>query len=251
MRLKLKLQHPTNSLLPLNYQHYLSAVIYKMLGQAAPAFASWLHDRGFESSGRNYKLFTFGRLEPQKYQIDRQRGLLQMQTNSSDLIVSFYVDDALQHFVQGLFLAQHFQLGDAFVRTDFFVEGVEILKAPLFSDRMTWKTRSPICISQRQAGKRYAQYLAPDHPDYGRLMVANLRRKWLSVTADPAAEHHTGFEFELLGSPHSKLIQVKNSQIRAYEFQFTLETAPELQKTAYYAGFGEKNAQGFGLVIEK
>lgn len=248
MRLQLKLRHDTNSILPLNYQHFISAFIYKMLAQSAPEFTAWLHDQGFETNGKRYKLFTFGRLEPEKYQIDRQRQLLQLQTDTSFLIISFHVEDALQHFVQGLFQAQKFRLGDAFLGTDFAVEQIQILAAPAFQQSMQWRTLSPICVSHKTMAERYAQYLAPDHPEYGALMLGNLCRKANSLSTDPDMVINTDFHFELIGEYRSKLIRIKNSKIRAFEFHFLLETDPHLQKMGYYAGFGEKNAQGFGLV---
>lgn len=248
MRLQLKLRHPHNSLLPLNYQHYISAFIYKMLAQSAPEFTTWLHNQGFEKDGKHYKLFTFGRLRPQKYQIDAQRQLLQLQAENSNLTISFYVDDALQHFVQGLFQAQTFYLGDAFIGTDFEVEQINILPTPNFTDHMSWKVLSPMCISQKEKAARYAQYLAPDHPNYGALLWGNLLRKTKSVLSETDDLANTEFKFELLGDYRSKLIQIKNSKIRAFEFDFQLSADPVLQKMGYYAGFGEKNAQGFGLV---
>ena len=63
MRVKLTLlatQQATT--LPLNYNHAVASLIYDTLGHASAAFAARLHDEGFTSDGRRFKLFTFSRL---------------------------------------------------------------------------------------------------------------------------------------------------------------------------------------------
>lgn len=47
-------------MLPMDYQYYLSAWIYKVLKQADSDFASFLHEKGYgQSETKLYKLFCF------------------------------------------------------------------------------------------------------------------------------------------------------------------------------------------------
>ncbi|MFQ6116059.1 MAG: CRISPR-associated endoribonuclease Cas6, partial [bacterium] len=64
MRIKLSLRPKGKTTqIPINYQYPLSAAIYKILQQASPAYAEFLHDKGYPApSGRLMKLFTFSRL---------------------------------------------------------------------------------------------------------------------------------------------------------------------------------------------
>jgi len=70
MRVKLTLtalQRAT--VLPLNYQHAAAAMIYATLGQASATFAARLHDTGFQTDGRTFKLFTFSRLTTRRARV--------------------------------------------------------------------------------------------------------------------------------------------------------------------------------------
>ena len=62
MRLKLTLSAKENVVLPVNYQHFLSAVIYQFIGTASAEHARWLHDHGFKSDSKHFKHFTFSKL---------------------------------------------------------------------------------------------------------------------------------------------------------------------------------------------
>jgi CRISPR-associated endoribonuclease Cas6 len=41
---------------------------------------------------------------------------------------------------------------------------------------------------------------------------------------------------------------VQGTKVKGFELQFWAEGNPELLKIGYEAGFGERNAQGFGMV---
>ncbi|HYX71537.1 MAG TPA: hypothetical protein VE732_02095, partial [Nitrososphaera sp.] len=63
MRVKLTfLASKRNATLPLNYNHAVAGLIYRMIGNASEEFATALHDEGYEADRRRFKLFTFSRL---------------------------------------------------------------------------------------------------------------------------------------------------------------------------------------------
>ncbi len=59
--------------------------------------------------------------------------------------------------------------------------------------------------------------------------------------------------FKLLSKPYSKKISVfkkdnpKPTDTIGYEFDFEITAPPEFLRIGYYAGFGVKNANGFGF----
>jgi CRISPR-associated endoribonuclease Cas6 len=250
MRLKLSIHHRYNSVLPLNYQYFLSAFIYRTLARSAPEFAEWLHQKGFEQDGRHYKLFTFGKIEPQHYRIDPERKILQLSCEQSQLTLSFWVSEAMQHFVSGLFQDQTFYIGDAIIGTEFQVAQIQVLPRPDFQPTMRWQLASPACISYQQAGRKHAQYLPPDHPEYSRLLHQHLLRKVASMHPDvPDDLSEAAFQFQPFGKSRSKLMHIKDGiKVRGFEYAFEMTAPPLLQEAAYFAGLGEKNAQGFGLI---
>ena len=71
----------------LNYQYECSAVIYKILSQSDEAYARWLHDNGFRTDGKQFKLFTFSRLNISKWK--RQGDSLQLLSDTVEWEISF------------------------------------------------------------------------------------------------------------------------------------------------------------------
>lgn len=255
MRLLLTLQHQPNQPLPINYQWLIASWIYRTLEKADPEFSHWLHERGFGHHGKQYKLFTFGNLDPLRYRIDKAARAFVLAQPPTRLLLSFYVDEAIQHFVVGLFKDQCFTLNSGPFRVNFEVVGLEMLPKPNFQNRLRFHLLTPLCVSRRLDNQRYADYLHPDEPDYGELLVRNLLHKQQALQQQTAGVDPTPFEidfsyrFECLSEPRSKLLTIKGVQVRGFLFDFALTAPAELLEIGYYAGFGEKNSGlGMGMV---
>lgn len=255
MRLQITLNHDPKQVLPINYQYLISSWIYRTLGNADSDFARQLHHQGYDFGGRRYKLFTFSDLHPRRYDINGKARTFQLTQAPTQLVLSFYIDDALQHFVVGLFQNLKFTLasGTAF-KVDFEIGSIEILPKLNFQPTMQFRLQTPICISQDQVGKRYAQYLAPTHEDYATLLVQNLLRKQRALQSVSASDQNLPLSlpptnFRLLSTPKKSPRTIKNIKMIGYVFDFELSAPVELLELGYYAGFGEKNsALGMGMV---
>jgi len=264
MRLQLSLQCRPGSRIPFNYQYEISSWIYRTLAQADPAFAEWLHQQGYTLEGqKRFKLFTFSHLQLQPpFQPEPQRQSIRLDSGQARLTLSFLLDDTLEHFVGGLFRQQEFGLGNPrFYPADFSVVSVEILPRPVFMPTMRFRALSPICLGTVVDYNPHAQYLSPLDDDYERLLLQNLTYKFSTAAhyAPAGPIHHNpdlSAHFELLSEPRKKGITLKahtpqETQVIGYTFDFELTAPPHLLETGYYAGFGEKNAQGFGCVAER
>lgn len=110
MRLKLTLQalHKP-ALLPFNYQYPISSAIYKIIQSADAKYASFLHDIGYGEGNKNFKLFTFSDI---KTPLVKNGDRMVLQTGQAELIVCFYVPEAAENFIKGLFLNQQLQIAD-------------------------------------------------------------------------------------------------------------------------------------------
>lgn len=256
MRLSITLQHRSGEALPINYPWLISSWVYRTLEKASPEFSHWLHDQGFGYEGRNYKLFTFSPLQPQRYRIDREQRAFILAEGPTRLILSFYIDEALQHFVMGLFKDQTFYLQSGRFRVDFTVQTLRMLSRPEFHSSMNFRLLTPLCVSYQREGEKYPNYLHPTDPRYSELLIRNLLRKRAALQteppelAGPADDINFSYRFECLSEPKSKLLSIKGIQVRGYLFDFTLAAPAELLEMGYYAGFGEKNSGvGMGMVL--
>ena len=259
MRLKLTLNCRPNSVLSLNYQYALQAVIYKVLESADPVFSHWLHEHGYEASGKNFKLFTFSELRGTPFFIDKIRKTIQFQGNTLMWQVSFHVDEGIEKFVMGLFQNQTLEVVTPDGRAHFTVQGVEMLPPPPFAETLRFRATSPICISEQTETDKQPQYLHPSHENFERLFFSNLKNKHEAITHYPSPITH-----EILPITHHPLLMILSEprmkglttykkdldrpiKTIGYTFDFEVTAPVAWLRIGYDAGFGGKNSSGFGF----
>lgn len=266
MRISLQLLPGSNgAVVPLNYQYPLSAAIYKILKKASPAYAEFLHDKGYQAaSGRLMKLFTFSKLWiPQVRRVTNGlkggNGFWRLQIGSPML------DEFVQNFVLGLFDTAEIAIGSKGTHAEFQVQQVETLPVPEFTNKMRFKCLSPIVASttREQNGRLKIYYYRPDDEALSEALHKNLLEKYDIIKGSQKATFFEKIAFsdfselkfclEPQDKPKSKLITIKEgtpeeTRIKCFESYFTLEGSPELMQTAWECGLGEHNSQGFGMV---
>lgn len=245
MRIELQLSTQNGSILPYNYEYALSAWIYKMLDKADPVFAEWLHQQGYSltDSHKRYKLFTYSKIRPRGYFRDK-RGI-GLETGKATLQLSFLVDEAMQNFVMGVFQNQTLDIITRNGRVSFAIEGVNVLPNPQFKPIMKFRATKPIFMSIGAASNKHAQYISPQHPQYSELFINNLIDKAETLGLEPTTSLT---HFQCLSEPVSRMLRVKSTNIRAFNFDFLVTAPPELIRVGYFAGFGGKNSSlGLGF----
>ncbi|KEO71993.1 hypothetical protein, partial [Anditalea andensis] len=151
MRFKIKLTRTSRTkFLPLNYQYELSAVIYRIIDSANAAFAAFLHDEGYSAFGRQFRLFTFSRLDFAGNKIHRDRGVIEHYGQEASFEISFLIDRAAEEFIRGLFMAQAFRIGDQISSIDYLVSSIETVRPPVFQQTMHYRCLSPLFIRQKR-----------------------------------------------------------------------------------------------------
>lgn len=268
MRLKLSLSSKKPIRLPFNYQHFLTAVIYRLIARASAEHAQWLHDRGYGDEKKLFKHFTFSKLISDRKPAIQGRDLLF--PAHITWLVSMAVPVTLQNFVMGLFEQQEFWLESP--DKIFRIESVETLPDPVFADRMKFITLSPIFVKKPYSvitdgqPKLKAEHLLPDHPEFSQILRKNLVNKYLSLeySDNSANENFDSLPFEFIAdegyiarrggfSKISKLITLyegkpEETKNRAFECPFFLRGHPQLIQLAYDSGLGHDNAMGFGMI---
>lgn len=248
MRLKLQLQTQKGNMLPFNYEYAISAWIYKTLSEANPAFATWLHDKGYslKDNHRKFKLFTYSKITAVKpFRVIKRKGIL-LQNGQAHLTLSFLIDKAMQDFVIGLFQSQSLNLHIRAGQIDFSITNVEILAEPSFQPVMQFRATTPIFISKRVENVPHPVYISPENDDhYKTFFINNLIEKAKALGEDTPT---TLTDLKVLNQPKSKLLNIDKTNIKAFEFDFILVAPVELIRIGYYAGFGGKNSSlGLGF----
>ena len=263
MRLKIKLKCSSTFHLPINYNHALSAAIYKLLRFGSKEFAEFLHNIGYKNAGKTYKLFSFA-LRFDKFKIQNQTIHLIAPT-ASLIITSPLVEEFMQNFVSGTFQEQHIEIYGSNTRTIFSIEQIESLPAPGFYDKMKFRMLSPLILSTKQQYKGklkqyYFRYYDPID-EINRVLNINLLSKYEIIKN----KKYTGAGVEIKWDEKyiqrmnakkkrlTKKVTVRkgeliNIDIIGNQLPFEIEGDTELIKVGYQCGFGEKNSLGFGLV---
>ncbi|MFT3740384.1 MAG: CRISPR-associated endoribonuclease Cas6 [Breznakibacter sp.] len=252
MRFKITLT-PTGRyrMLPIDYQYYTSAWIYKVMARADAGFAEFLHQQGYRNGYKQFKHFCFSPLDIGRPTLWKERGLLEMHAGHAHLHVSFCFGDAAERFVYGIFRDQLFYLGDRFNGMDLQVAHIERMPDNIYNQTVHYRALSPIVASIRAHDSKHAFYMGPLDEGYTDVLHHNLLDKAASMPVPPILPLHGGFELGNVTAPKSKLVTIKpytpqQSKVRGYTFGFTLTAPAGTHRLIADSGLGEKNAMGFG-----
>lgn len=259
MRLKLNLQTlHKQSLLPFNYQYPLSAAIYKIIQAADAEFAAFLHDKGYGEGHKNFKLFTFSDI---RTSFIKNGDRMQLQTGEAELIVCFYVPQAAENFIKGLFINQHLEIADNKSRTVFQITQIESLPGENYKtgETMLLQPMSPLVVGKKNDRGHY-DYRSPEDEDFTDCLIHNWIEK-LIATSEANEQSIQTLKQEVSVKvrffsypPQSRLITIKGgtdaeTKIRGFtKFRLEVTAPPKMMELALGAGLGLHNAQGMGCV---
>jgi len=239
-------------MLPMDYQYYISAWIYKVIRQADEAFADFLHNTGYGEATKPYKLFCFDRLDFGKPKLWKEKKLFEIRQDHLTLNISFDIQEAASHFIKGLFMDQSFFLGNRFNGIDLKVVQVAVLEEPAFKARMRYRLNSPWVVSIKTEQDRYPQYLSPNDERFVPLAEKHIKEKAKNIHGIVDAELSLSIlsDFKRAGfriKPDTK----EESRVIGNLFEFELNAPVEVHQMIYGAGISEKSATGFGWVEVK
>lgn len=252
-----------NREMPINYQYEMMSAIYSVLENADSEYARMLHDEGYSSDIKKFKLFCFSNL------IVPNRGIATREVSGksytrlivkSDQVywyIGFALPEGMQKFVQGIFSNQQIRIADSFGGVTFRVVEVQLDSEPEeINGPIECQTLSPICVSKKVDGKTTVAYISPTEEGYEGALLTGLLERYKALN---------GKEFEgdryckltVLGNePKSKLITIKadtaqQTKVKGFTYYFNIELPHELFKIAYNSGLGEKCGMGFGMIKVK
>ena len=248
MRIKITCDIGEGIRLPINYNYFLTGVIYQFLKESDPEYAHFLHQDGYELENRRFKLFTFSQLMAKRREVRSE----QIHFRSP---LTWYVSSSqepfLQNFAASLMGTGILQIEGHKLR----VQDVEVLCQPRFGPQMTFRCLSPITMSTRRerADKLVTHYCLPDDPQFSELVRQNLIRKYEAVYRQPPAEKSFAMTFDQgyidkRKGRVTRLVNFKGTKIRSILSPFHVIGSPELIHIGYECGFGDKNSMGFGMV---
>lgn len=246
MRIKVTMNSPAETWIELNYNYYISSMIYDLLRKSSSKYSQKLHEEGYVLGTRKFKLFTFSNLFPQKYKVEGNFLIVQGKVN---LYISSPKQEFVLHLAEGLLSSGSVSIG----QSRFNIETVEVLPEPEFTNEMRFKCLSPIAmntVEETESGLRTIPCV-PGTDKFEENIRNNLIKKYCLLYGKLPEDQSLKIEFDendLQRYGRGKLIRYKEMFIKAYAIPFVMKGSVELMKVGYDCGMGEKNSAGCGMV---
>jgi len=228
--------------LPLQYNHALQGFIYRHL---SPELSNFLHKEGFLYEKRRFKLFTFSNLMG-RYRIRKEERTIEF-SPPFKLVVSSPVERFIQELAETLLKRPEIDLKGQ----DVFIESIEVHAAPTIDSELLVKMLSPMTMSstlKTADGRTKRYYYSPFERDFSPLVEVNARKKYEAFYKAPADGLKLEVTPERVNKNCEKILNFKDTVIKAWTGIYRLKGSPELLHTAYDCGLGGRNSQGFGMV---
>lgn len=230
--------------LPCNYNKIVQAFIYNHLDRS---FAEKIHNNGYKDpeANRKLKLFTFSRLIPDRSpKISKEKGSIAFYGNIY-LIVASPVSEFIQSFAENLLKTHQGYLGANAVN----VSSVEVDAIPPYRESVLVRTLSPITVYRTNntgGGRKRTHYYAPFESEWEELLMENLRRKVRICYGRDETDGSIRPVNVSLGNP--RIVIYDGTVIKGWDGIFELKLPEKMFFTAFEAGLGVKNSQGFGCI---
>lgn len=232
-------------IIDINYNYYITAMIYNLLSKSNKAFTDKLHEEGYRLGSRHFKLFTFSQLKVKKYIVEESKIKIM---DDALLYIGSPRLDFLYYLSDTLLKAERVKIGGGF----FIVDHVDLLKDVRFSREERFYCLSPITTSTMEVIGNVKKERNVDIRDskFVDNLKNNLIRKYYLLHNRLPEDMNIDIQFdkEYLNNTRGKLIWFKNVAVKAYSAPFTIKADPEIIKVAYECGLGDKNSAGFGMI---
>jgi CRISPR-associated endoribonuclease Cas6 len=258
MRIKITLETSGNRTVPINSNHFISAAIYDYLSESDIEFSTKLHFGYHTLSKKDFKFFTFSRLEiPRKIINDSEIKILSKEIY---LYISSPWNEFIQNFINGMLNLGVFRLGNK----TFDITKIETLKNDIkryenTNDYIYFKCLSPLVITTKKEyqGELKKYYYKPDddHSEIVDKIKNNLINKYEAFYGKKPENHDFNMEFnkDYLLSGKAKVLSHyikddKDIKIPSILCPFKIKGNYDIIFFGYECGFGEMNSAGFGMV---
>lgn len=247
MRISITFSVPYGSSIPVNYNHILTGLIYRLAGGEAPEWAAKLHEQGFSGDGkRPYKFFTFSQLFGGPGSAKVESGRLIFTTDTLRWTFGSCLPVLSTLLMDALLSAGTVNIGGMKAK----VTSVKAEQRKEFSRGTARFTSISPLVASLHDEQRGHSYLAPGDPLFWKVLAVNLSRKWRALTG---TDTPGGISFEpdmaYIGRKRtSKAITVKPGEVViGHLVPFSASGPSELLCMGYESGFGSRNSLGFGM----
>lgn len=239
MQIQISFTCDKDIILPIHYNNILQAFIYNNIDEK---LAKFLHDNGYTSNGRTFKLFTFSRILKRGKKDNEKFNF----GNKIDIIVSSPLDNFCKSIANSMLQRNDLYMGENNIKTD----QIQIINHLVDKDEIRIETLSGIVAYStllRPDNSKYTCYFMPRETDFDRIVTENLVKKYNALN-NTNLSFDSSIEIIPLDKPRQNISYYKNFIIKGVDGRFLIKGDRRLLQIGIDAGFGSKNSQGFGCV---
>lgn len=238
MKYRLIFQCNQPLVLPRQYNSILQAAILSWLNDKK--YSTFLHDKGYESNKRKFKMYTFSKIYGAYTYDDRNKKLIF--EDEFQIYLSFYTDEAHKLILSNFEEQRPIIFGNIEYRLVSCEMAVEDYQNCIVD------TLSPITIHstfELPNGKKKTYYYSPSEKDFSDMIRDNLIRKYVAIYGEEPEDR--SFRIKPLKCKE-RVMYYNRFIIKAWDGRFQLEGSPQLIKMALLSGMGARNGIGFGCL---
>jgi len=258
MRVEVNLLSCRDGQISLNYNYYLSSLIYRIVGAHSKKFARKLHKDGFKSDGKVFKGFTFSKLFYFDGAYVKDGKIFLPQNCEVSFLVASPYEEFIKSFALGLTKTSKIWIGKE--KNLFELKSVELVFEPeIFNGNPLEEIEingvfiSPLVVSKVDPLGRKV-YLGCFDAEVPYLVKENLLRKYHAFYKYVPDDHFEfGFSADYIANHNwQKLVTIKEgtqeeTKVKGMLAPFILKGTRRLIKFSWEIGLGERNSMGFGM----
>ena len=241
MRIKITISSDKKEVpVPVHYNNLVQGAIYNKIDD--PGFREYLHSMGFSFEKRKFKLFTFSRLMG-NFKFDKASRMLVFKSPIK-LVISSPLSLLIKELGNGLIKEGTIRFGEEVLE----IKDLEAYSKEIKEDRILVKMISPVVTYStiEKEGRKFTYYYSPYEDRFQETIAGNLAKKASLIYESKPDKNSLQITPKKVSPNDRKIIKFKGTVIQGWLGKYELKGAPKLLETAYYAGLGSKNSQGFG-----
>ena len=248
MRAHLKFSSKNNIILPIHHNHILQGFIYNSF--ADETFADFLHEEGYKWKKRNFKLFTFSRLNG-KLDMDKENEIIIFKSPVT-LTISSIKKKIIEDLITNIIKSEKLRLG----RQEIFLEEVK-MEDHSFEEKAAYIINflSPVTAYKTEVvnGKKKTHYFKPWDEEFQEQLENNLKKKYEIVEGEKINKNNFKISPRFSKQKDFTILLFRGFVIKGWTGHFLIRGNPELLKMGYDCGLGAKNSMGFGCfeIVDK
>jgi CRISPR-associated endoribonuclease Cas6 len=222
----------------LNYNYLIQSAIYNNIFSE---LADFLHNKGFQYEKRNFKMFSFSRIQG-PFKINKKKN--EIIFNDPSLVITTPINEISQS-IGNFILKDNISLGN----TSLKISNIGLENNIIKENSVLLKTLSPVTAYSTALlpdKRKYTIYYHPKEKNFIKIIENNLRKKYHALYEKKASEEK--IIMDILSNPQINIVKYKGIIIKGYMVDFRLRGPKELLQVALDTGLGSKNSQGFGCV---